>query len=453
MTARFTFIVALMCSLGFFAAYGQNRRGVLDLTTLFNYANQTKPTYITKDNTTAGNSITDKGATLGRVLFYDKRLSRYDTIACASCHKQSLAFGDSVTASTGVAGTTGRHAMRLVNARFGTEVKFFWDERAATTEDQTTRPIKDHTEMGFSGTSGDPAIADLLVKLAAIPEYKVLFALVYGDAAVTEARLQLALAQFVRSIQSFDSKFDVGRAQVNANNVAFPNFTASENNGKALFINPPGPGGGAGCAGCHRPPEFDIDPNSLNNGVTTKIGGGTDLTNTRSPSLRDIAGPGGVLNGGLMHDGSFTTIGAVINHYNAIPADNTNLDNRLRRPGGGLQNLNLTQQQRNDLGAFLLTLTGSAVYTDERWSDPFDASGTLSVIVLPSSSTTISAPTAGVATVSARGAVGMQYTLQTSSNLSSWDNVTTLTPDSNGNMSHPVSVGGTQFYRFVYVSP
>src|SRR5204862_5684893 len=140
---------------------------------------------------------------------------------------------------------------------------------------------------------------------------------------------QNAVTQFVRSIQSFDSKDDAGRRfAVDAN--SFSNFTLSENNGKQLFITAPAQGG-AGCAACHRPPEFDIDPNSRNNGVIAAIGGGTDLTNTRSASLRNLVGSAGEFNTAYMHNGSFTTLAAVINHYAAIPADNPNLDARLRR--------------------------------------------------------------------------------------------------------------------------
>src|SRR5215212_4575254 len=78
--------------------------GIIDLSTLENYANQGKPAYIQKDNTTAGNQITDAGATLGRVLFYDKRLSRNNTVSCSSCHQQAHAFGDGALASFGVGG-------------------------------------------------------------------------------------------------------------------------------------------------------------------------------------------------------------------------------------------------------------------------------------------------------------------------------------------------------------
>ncbi|MEZ5385134.1 MAG: cytochrome-c peroxidase [Prosthecobacter sp.] len=259
--------------------------GILDLTTCPTICDGPVHT-ISGDNTTAGNTITDAGAALGRVLFYDKRLSRNDTISCSSCHQQAHGFSDLATASSGVNGTTGRHAMRLINSRFATEVRFFWDERATTLEDQTTRPIQDHVEMGFSGTDGDPAFSDLITKLSAIEEYRVLFALMFGEPTITEARVRVRWPSSF-SIQSFDSRYDHRREPVNADNVAFPNFTAQENNGKQLFLNPPNLGG-AGCAGCHRPPEFDIDPNSRNNGVIASLGGGTDLTNTRAPSGLEI---------------------------------------------------------------------------------------------------------------------------------------------------------------------
>jgi cytochrome c peroxidase len=351
--------------------------GVIDFSALPNYANQVIPNYIDKDNTD-GNPITDEGATLGRILFYDKNLSVNNTIACGSCHKQQSAFGDNETSSTGVNGSTGRHSMRLINARFADEENFFWDERANSLEEQTTQPIQDHAEMGYSGQNGDPGITDLITKLEALDHYPELFTMAFGDDAITESRMQLALAQFIRSIQSFDSKFDTGLMTTGDQRVAFGNFTAAENRGKNLFFAPPAftngqrTGGGSNCAVCHRGPEFDIAPNSRNNGVTTTIN--PDLTedfdNTRSPSLRDIFDAQGSLNGGLMHDASFSTIEAVIEHYNDIGVNNPNLDNRLR-PQGMPQSLNLTAQEISDLSAFLRTLSGTNVYTDSKWSDPF----------------------------------------------------------------------------------
>lgn len=351
----------------------------IDLDNLANYANQTIPAYITKDNT-AGNSITNKGATLGRILFYDKNLSSNNTISCSSCHQQANAFSDTNIASNGVNGTTGRHSMRLINSRFATETKFFWDERAINLETQTTMPIKDHGEMGFSGTNGDQSFSGLITKLSAIDYYKELFLFTYGTEEITENKIQLALAQFVRSIQSFDSKYDVGRAQVANDNQPFPNYTAQENQGKNLFLTAPQfdatgnrTAGGIGCAGCHAAPEFDIAPNSRNNGIIGVLNGtGIDINNTRTPSLRDLVKTDGTTNGPMMHTGVITTLQAAIGHYGTInlASGNTNLDPRLR-PNGFGQRLNLTAPEVNAVIAFLRTLSGSNVYVDSKWSNPF----------------------------------------------------------------------------------
>ena len=353
--------------------------GKIDLNNLFNYANQSKPAYITKDNT-AGNPITDKGATLGRVLFYDKNLSSNNTISCSSCHIQANAFSDDAIASDGVNGTTTRHSMRLINSRFSNERKFFWDERAATLELQTSDPIKNHIEMGFSGTSGDGSITTLITKLQGIGYYKELFKYVYGSEEITESKLQNALAQFIRSIQSFDSKYDAGRSTVQNDNQAFPNFTAQENQGKNLFLTPPvfdangvRTSGGFGCAGCHAAPEFDIDPNTRNNGVIGVLNGtGIEITNTKAPSLRDLLNSNGSPNGPMMHTGSFATLQNVIGHYGNInlAPGNSNLDPRLR-PNGFGQQLNITATEVNALTAFIKTLTGTNVYVDPKWSSPF----------------------------------------------------------------------------------
>jgi cytochrome c peroxidase len=359
------------------AAFGGN----IDLDNLFNYSGQSKPAYITKDNTGA-NPIVNAKATLGRVLFYDKNLSINNTISCSSCHKQEFAFSDSALVSLGTnGGLTTRHSMRLVNSRFAAEQKFFWDERAASLELQTTQPIVDHLEMGFSGQNGRPNLTALLSKIQAIAYYNELFKFAYNDVNVTEARLQESLAQFIRSIQSFDSKYDAGRILVPNDNQNFPNYTAEENLGKSLFINPPvfntnsiRISGGLGCNGCHKAPEFDIDPNSRNNGIIGVINStNRDLTVTRAPTLRDLTRVGGRVNGPMMHTGANRTLRAVINHYNTISLNqnqNPNLDARLA-PNRIGQNLNLTETEINALIAFLQTLSGTNVYVDKKWADPF----------------------------------------------------------------------------------
>lgn len=345
----------------------------------FNYANPNIPSYITKDNT-GTNNITNATATLGRVLFYDKNLSDNKKVSCASCHKQSHGFSDSVIQSIGKdGGSTPRHSMRLINSRFSNEVRFFWDKRAISLEDQTTHPIKDHIEMGFGGENGDPTFDDLITRMESTTYYPQLFNNAFGSSNINEEKMQISLAQFVRSIQSFDSKFDNGLNAVGGNNINqdFPNFTAEENQGKRLFLRAPNIGG-AGCVTCHQAPEFDIDPNTLNNGIIGVAGTTTeiDLTNIRSPSLRDLVRADGTPNGPFMHDGSLTTLLDVINHYNLIPVNNlnTNLDPRLQGPQGtaGNQSLNLTDDEKNTLVDFLKTLSGTDVYVNEKWSDPFE---------------------------------------------------------------------------------
>lgn len=353
----------------------------IDPTNLENYANQGQPAYILKSNIGA-NSITDKTATLGRVLFYDKNLSINNTISCASCHKQNFAFGDTAVVSAGVeGGLTIRHSMRLINTRFANEVKFFWNERAANLTVQTTMPIQDHLEMGFSGANGRGNFTTLTSKLSTINYYKELFKFTYGDTLVTENRIQTSLASFISSIQSFDSKFDIGRAQVNNDNQPFPNYTATENQGKALFLSAPvfnaaglRTTGGLGCNACHNAPEFDIDPNSLNNGIIgiANSVNGIDVTNTRAASLRDITNANGAVNTPMMHTGVLRSLRAVINHYNRINLNprNTNLDPRLR-PGGNGQNLNLTDVETAAVVAFMQTLGGNNVYVNRKWGNPF----------------------------------------------------------------------------------
>jgi cytochrome c peroxidase len=115
--------------------------------------------------------------------------------------------------------------MRLAYSRFSDEIKFFWNERTASLEDQSTRPIEDAVEMGFSGTSGQPDIDSLIRKLSDIPYYKTLFQFVYGDTVITESCIQNALSQFIRSIYSFDSRFDMGLAAATNLNATFQNFS------------------------------------------------------------------------------------------------------------------------------------------------------------------------------------------------------------------------------------
>ncbi len=173
----------------------------------FNYTNLQLPFYFTgpgvapNDNTPVNtNPTTNDGATLGRVLFYDKNLSLNNTIACASCHKQENSFTDPNTFSTGFNnGKTTRSSMTIVNSRYYSNGKFFWDERAVTLEDQTLMPIQHPVEMGMT-------LDSLEKRLAEKDYYKVLFSKAFGDENITRDRVSKALAQFVRSMISYQSK-------------------------------------------------------------------------------------------------------------------------------------------------------------------------------------------------------------------------------------------------------
>ncbi len=287
--------------------------------------------------------------------------------------------------------------MRLVNSRFSEEKQFFWDERADNLEVQTTMPIKDHVEMGYSGTEGDPTFQDLLDKLDTVSYYNDLFYLAYGDTTITELKMQNALAQFIRSIQSFDSPYDEGRDQVGNDLQPFQNYCNQENLGKTLFMTQPvfdnngtRTSGGFGCASCHRPPEFDMDPNTKSNGIlftamNTTAAGGIDTVVFRSPSIRDLVNPDGELNGRLMHTGNFINLNQILNHYDGInlfpkaPGVGVVIDERLV-PNGKPQNLNMTRQERTQIVSFLETLTGKDMYTNSKWSSPFDENGSITIL-------------------------------------------------------------------------
>ncbi|PWN72429.1 cytochrome-c peroxidase [Chryseobacterium phosphatilyticum] len=353
------------------AYFGDN----IDLSNLPNYANQAIPMYVFRNNTPFINRITDEGATLGRVLFYDKSLSSNNRVSCSSCHKQELAFGDDNAASQGVNGKTGRHSMRLINVRFAEEFKVFWDKRASSLDTQTTMPIRDHAEMGYSGRDGAPSFDNLIAKLQRLDYYQELFTRVYGSPEITEEKIQKALAQFVSSIISFDSKYDEGRAMISSEFLDFPNFTAEENLGKKLYMEFPvavagtRAGGGLGCASCHFAPEFGMTTLSGNNGVIDKMGSTEkDLTVTNSPSMRDLVNANGQPHAPMMHSAVFSTLEQVIDHYNNIPkeARTDKLDNNLR-----LRSLNATPEEKKAVIAFMKTLTGKNVYKDKKWSNPF----------------------------------------------------------------------------------
>lgn len=334
----------------------------------FNYANILLPNFFldndvrNEDNTPNNNQITDNGATLGRVLFYDNNLSRNNTISCASCHIQEHGFADPTALSTGFDGElTSRNSMGLANARFYENGRFFWDERAESLEEQTLVPIQDLVEMGMT-------LPELEDKLSELDYYSTLFTNAFGDESVTSDRIALALSQFIRSMVSYESKFDEGLAQVNDIDDNFPNFTTSENRGKQLFMS-----NQTRCFDCHATNVF-VGDDARNNGLDATItdpgvggitGNNNELGEFKVPSLRNIA-----LTGPYMHDGRFETLEDVIEHYNSGVQNNPNLDNRLTQ-GNNVRRLNLSDDDKQALVDFLNTLTDDEFVNDEKYANPF----------------------------------------------------------------------------------
>ena len=319
-------------------------------------------------NTPADNPVTDTGATLGRVLFYDTALSANGTIACASCHQQSLGFSDDRALSLGFeGGETGRNSMSLLNAAYYDNGHFFWDERADTLEDQVLMPIQDPVEMGMT-------LESLVDAVEAQPYYGPLFERAFGDDAITSERISLALAQFVRAMVSTQSRYDEGRAMVDNAVAPFPNFSDQENLGKQLFFTPDG-----NCAVCHvanepGPPAPGQVINdaifqpliAINNGLdAAPTDEGTGGGRFKSHSLRNIA-----QTGPYMHDGRFDTLLQVVEHYDNGVQGGPDTDPRLM-PGGQPQNLGLEMNEKLAIVAFLETLTDEVIATDPRFSDPF----------------------------------------------------------------------------------
>jgi len=339
----------------------------------YNYANPTLPAHlltpqiVQQINTPPGNPITDQGAKLGRALFYDKRLSANQTVSCSSCHQAEHGFSDPRKFSIGFDGrATGRNSMGLTNARYYLRQNFFWDERAATLEDQVLQPIQNELEMGMS-------LSLLITRLSAEPFYQELFTSAFGTSTVTSDRISRALSQFVRSIISSNSKYDQGVP------VNFANFTQQERDGRAIYQGPAG-----GCATCHGSDNFVPGNAIFNNGLENPYidkglgevtGLATDEGLFKVPSLRNIQ-----LTAPYMHDGRFATLEQVVEFYNSGVVNHPNLSPQLRAPGPPPppgspppppRRLNLSPAQKAALVAFLKTLTDTGVTTDPKFSDPF----------------------------------------------------------------------------------
>lgn len=315
-------------------------------------------------NIASDNPLTVQGVKLGRMLFYEKMLSKDGSMSCASCHLQEFAFSDTAQFSIGVEGKPGgRQAMAVFNMAWN-ENEFFWDGRAHLVRDQSLLPIQDPLEMNES-------LENVIAKLSASQEYKDQFIRAFGSEVITEEKMSLAMEQFMNSIVSYQTKYD---AFLKDSTV----FNDSEKRGLELFFgeyNEFFPDeSGADCAHCHAGPNFEND-RYANNGLDAegdaKDLGREEVTKNakdkaafKITSLRNIA-----LTAPYMHDGRFATLGEVVEHYNNGIKASASLDPALEQTRG--TGLRLTTQDKTDLINFLKTLTDNQLISNPDYASPF----------------------------------------------------------------------------------
>lgn len=331
----------------------------------YDYEGIIYPDYLLSDallnlisNTNSANPVTNEGATLGRVLFYDKNLSVNNTIACASCHHQEKAFSDGLTFSYGYdGGLTSRNSMAISNIHYNR--KFFWDTRASNVEEQVLMPIQDHIEMGMD-------LGDLEIKLAELNYYPNLFLHAFGSSDITSEKIALALGQFLKAMRSYRSKYDQGKE----NN--FADFSAQEQMGYDMYF-----GNDFKCSYCHSSENFGgvsiqnngLDAHFVDKGVANVTFNEADIGKFKTVSLRNIE-----LTAPYMHDGRFNTLEEVIDFYSTNINAHPNLDDRLTttgHTGGPPIQFNFTPEEKAAIIAFLKTLTDLDFINDIRYSNPF----------------------------------------------------------------------------------
>lgn len=292
------------------------------------------------------NPLTEEGFQLGRQLFYDPILSKDSTISCASCHLQATGFTHvDHSLSHGIDGKIGtRNSMTMMNLAWSKT--FMWDGGVNHLDVQPLNPITSPVEM-------DETLANVVNKLQKSDKYKSLFFAAFGDENITGQRVLKALSQFELLLLTANSKYDKVMRKEDV-------FTEQEQNGYQLFKN--------NCASCHTEPLF-TNGKYENNGIpldTTLNDIGRQRITEKSedylkfkvPTLRNIQ-----FTNPYMHDGRFKKLTEVIKHYNSL-GNNKNLPKQLQNP------MNLTDNERVDLVAFLLTLTDTEFLFDKRFSYP-----------------------------------------------------------------------------------
>lgn len=319
-------------------------------------------------------------ATLGRVLFYERQLSKNNSVSCGSCHKQAFAFADNVAFSAGLNNVkTGRNSMAIQNLPsfsmfldgdvlppnggsdvfFAPSTGFFWDGRENDLRSLVLRPVTNHVEMGITN------VDEILEKLRRSPHYADLFNKAFDSSEITAEKISEAVATFMESIQSNNSKFD---RFINENHATAMN--AEELRGYDLFFTT------YNCASCHNPfpgPYFSdapknigLDAQNTDRGFAAITGILADVGVFKVPNLKNVA-----LTAPYMHDGRFNTLDDVLEHYSSGVQNSPTLSSQLRGADGNALRMNITPQDKRSLIAFLNALTDVNIITDPKFSDPF----------------------------------------------------------------------------------
>lgn len=311
------------------------------------------------------NPMTTEGVELGRYLFYEKQLSGDNSIRCASCHLPQHSFSDPNQFSKGISGISGtRQSMALIN--LGWESFFFWDGRKSSLEQQILEPVPNPIEMHQSWK-------DATAKLNADLSYRNRFFRAFNEEGIDSIKVAKALAQFIRTMISSESKFDVMykfENKIPLTNTEKTILLAVDNEewaGYDLFksLN------GADCFHCHNGPLMRVKKFS-NNGLDetfSDIGRGgitgnqNDQGKFKVPTLRNIA-----LTAPYMHDGRFSSLDEVIEHYSSGIKHSTTIDPLIEFASqGGVQ---LDSQEKFLLKKFLLTLTDYNFINNPKFKDP-----------------------------------------------------------------------------------
>jgi len=293
------------------------------------------------------NTLTKSGFELGRKIFYDTRLSKDNTVSCGTCHQQYAAFANlDHEVSHGYNNLLGtRNAPPLFNLNWHTS--FFWDGGVNNIENQPINPIQNPVEM-----AGD--MNAIIAMMNADATYKNMFTAAFGTNEANSQRIFKALTQFMCMMISCNSKYDK-----HMHGDAGGEFTDQETRGLAVFR--------SNCAACHKEPLFSdfsyrnngLQPTVVNDSGRAHITKDTaDLYKFLVPSLRNLT-----YSRPYMHDGRFGSINDVLTHYTTGIYQSSTLDPLLK------SGIKLTEQDKQDLMAFLKTLDDPAFLADARFSE------------------------------------------------------------------------------------